>query len=43
MDISALLEQIFAFILELLEVVFGFAGGFPGDDDDDDDHEGEDE
>lgn len=41
MDVSALLEQIFAFILQLLELVFGFTGGLPGGDDDD--HEDEDD
>lgn len=37
MDISVLLEQIFAFILQLLELVFGFAGGSDDDDEEDDD------
>ena len=36
MDVSALLGQIFAFILQLLQAVFAFAGN-PFDDDDDDD------
>ena len=40
MDISALLAQIFEFILQLLDAVFAFAGtGGSGDDDDDDDED----
>jgi len=39
MDISALLAQIFAFILELLDAVFAFAGNPGGDNDDDDDED----
>lgn len=38
MDVQALLEQIFAFILQLLELVFNFAGtqgASSGDDSDD--------
>lgn len=42
MDVSTLLEQIFAFILRLLELVFGFTGGLPGGDDDDHDDEDDD-
>ena len=41
MDISALLAQIFEFILALLDAVFAFAGN-PGGDDDEDDDSGED-
>ena len=37
MDISALLTQIFEFILQLLEMIFNFSGG-----DDDSEDEGED-
>jgi len=40
MDIAALLQQIFDFILQLLEAVFAFAGtgnSGSGDDDDEDD------
>lgn len=33
MDVNALLELIFGFILQLLELVFSFSG-FPSDDDD---------
>ncbi len=35
MDITALLEQIFAFILQLLELVFNFAGGSSGNENED--------
>ena len=38
MDISALLQQIFEFILQLLELIFNFSGGT----DDSGDDEGED-
>lgn len=40
MDISALLQQIFDFILQLLDAVFAFAGG--NDDNGGDDNSGED-
>lgn len=36
MDVNALLELIFGFILELLELIFNFSG-FPSDDDDEED------
>ena len=36
MDIGVLLQQIFDFILQLLESVFAFAGAGNGGDDDDD-------
>jgi hypothetical protein len=36
MDVNALLELIFGFILQLLELVFSFTG-VPGDDDEEDD------
>ncbi len=39
MDISALLAQIFEFILALLDSVFAFAGNPGGSDDDDDDED----
>ncbi|HRI88764.1 MAG TPA: hypothetical protein PLJ47_17520 [Candidatus Hydrogenedentes bacterium] len=42
MDVTALLTQIFTFILELLELVFGFAGVPGGGDDDDDDDDDDD-
>ena len=42
MDISALLAQIFEFILALLDAVFAFAGNPGGGNDDEDDDSGED-